>query len=140
MQKQLTFLYSEASILAKVSETGDYNDLKNKPLIPEEKTIYTYSISINKGADTVTLINIQTSEALSNNLTFGDLINNILLNTLAAEGDYTTMQGSFGFIDSKSDTQFTVSFTNGNSYAFASTDSLIITAYLEQSHTFYSRN
>ena len=129
-----------ATVLAKVSETGDYNDLKNKPVIPEEKTIYTYSISISKGTDTITLINIQTLEVLSNSLTFGDLINNIYLNILAAEGDYTAMQGVFGFIDSKSNTQFTVSFTNGNSYTFASTDTLTITTHLEQNRIFYSRN
>ena len=131
---------TDADVLKKVAETGSYNDLINKPLIPEEKTIYTYSISINKGADTITLINVQTLEALSNNLTFTDLINNIHLNTLAVEGDYTTIQDSFGFINSKSNTQFIVSFASGSSYAFASTDTLTITIYLEQSRTLYSRN
>ena len=121
-----------ATVLAKVAETGSYNDLKNKPAIPNEEHLYIYSVEVDNGTDTITLINIQTSELLQSTLIFDDLIDLIQIGSSGVGDSYTTLQGSLGFVSQKSDTQFTLLTEDGNSHGFASTDTLTITSHLEK--------
>ena len=123
---------TDADVLAKVSETGDYSDLKNKPVIPNEEHLYIYSIEVDNGTDTITLTNIQTSELLQSTLIFDNLINLIQIGSSGVGGDYATLQGSLGFVSQKSNTQFTLLTEDSTSHIFASTDTLTITSHLEK--------
>ena len=124
---QFNINYTDADILAKVSETGDYNDLKNKPIIPSSEHLYKYSISINNGNDSIMLTNILTSVLLQNSLTFSELIDILYVGILG----YETTGNSFGFINQKSSSSFTL-LVNGTSYTFGSSDTLTITTSLEE--------
>ena len=123
---------SLATVLAKVSETGNYNDLKNKPVIPNDEHLYIYSIEVGNGTDTIAFTNIQTSELLQSSLIFDDLVNLIQVGSSGVGDSYATLQGSLGFVSQKSNTQFTLLTEDGNSHIFASTDTLTITSHLEK--------
>ena len=129
---QLPAEFHTVSVLEKVSETGDYNDLKNKPVIPNDDHLYIYSVEITNGTDIITLTNIQTSELLQSTLTFADLIDLIQVGSNGVGDSYATLQGPLGVISQKSSTQFTLLTEDSTSHTFTSIDTLTITSHLEK--------